>query len=277
MIFSHTWDDLVVHNPMLIEITRFRRRFLTLNGNNSIAAVIWSLIAVCYAGLILLVISVRSDADPMILVYIQTTLFSLAAPMTLHSSIAGERERRSWDLLLAAPITKAQIVVGKFIGALAAVGMGAAAFAIPIAICALSYGHTHYMSLWLGEAVSLSFTILVCATTLLFSARVKRSFMALGASLGTVFVGLVVIPALFAVLIGSGLPMYDDVLLYLHPFYVLTRVGGMDGSNTVLSAAWFGIPQIALYLVLSTIILGWSIQTLNFAENEVKFLPKAKP
>jgi ABC-type transport system involved in multi-copper enzyme maturation permease subunit len=261
---------------MLIEITRFRRRFLTPSGSNSAAAVVWVLVAICYLCLILLVLSAGKDLDPMILVVVQTGLFTIAAPMMLHSAIAGERERRSWDLLLAAPITKSQIVVGKFIGALAALGVGAAAFTIPVAIAALRYERTLWWNLWLAEALSLSFVILVCTVTLFFSARVKRSFMALGASLGSLFVGVVILPALIDVLLGPMARYVDDVVLYLHPFYVLERVMTTHHPDEYIPITWYGVPQVGVYLFFSVVVLSWTIQTLNFAENEVKFIPKGK-
>jgi ABC-type transport system involved in multi-copper enzyme maturation permease subunit len=283
MTLERTWTELVTKNPMLIEITRFRRRFLTMNGANALSGVIIGLITVCYMGLVTLVFCFRSDIDPMVIVATQAILTTLIAPTLLHSAVAGERERRSWDLLLAAPITKAQIVVGKYIGAIAALGAGTTMFMFPLAVCALSHPNTNYWNLALSELVSLSFSMLVAAISLFFSARVKRSFMALGATLGTLSLGLIVFPALVEVLVEAGgssgmRGFYNDTLFYLHPGFVLAKMS--EAPNTfhevTLPINWYGLPQILVYLGLSITMVAWAINTLNFAENEVKFIPKAK-
>src|SRR5471030_1873350 len=111
------WNDLIVHNPMLIEITRFRRRFLSPAAGGSVQGVLLVLALICYATIVLIVIENRQSISPIYLIMFETGLLTVLAPMLLYNSIAGERERRSWDLLLAAPITKSHIVVGKFIGA----------------------------------------------------------------------------------------------------------------------------------------------------------------
>ncbi len=282
MTLQRTWTELVSRNPMLIEIARFRRKFLSISGSNAVGGVILGLIAICYVGIVTLVVTFRTDIPPLALVAVQTIIFVLLAPTLLHSAIAGEREKRSWDLLLAAPITKAQIVVGKFIGALSAVGIGTAAFVFPIGITAFSYKDTNFWDLGLAEVICLSFTVLVCSITIFFSARVKRSFMALGATLGVLAVSLLVVPAMLGVLVTGGGGMgtfYQDTLMFLHPAFTLERI--MEASNQYSSLhtvqnSLYGIPQALIYLGLSAVIIGWSINTLNFAENEVKFIPKGK-
>jgi ABC-type transport system involved in multi-copper enzyme maturation permease subunit len=283
MTTQRTITELISKNPMLIEIARVRRRLLTFTGNSAVGGVLLALIGICYLGFVTLVITFRASIDPIDLVMVQSVLFILLAPTLLHSSIAGERERRSWDLLLAAPITKSQIVVGKFLGALSAIGIGTAFFVFPIGVTAIANSHTNFWDLGLAEAVCLSFTVLVCSITLFFSARVKTSFMALGATLGVLGVGLVVLPALMAALwsgTGTMANYYNDTLMYLHPMFVFSRIlmaaNETAGMVRMVPNAMFGIPQVLVYLGLSAVIVGWAINTLNFAENEVKFLPKAK-
>jgi ABC-type transport system involved in multi-copper enzyme maturation permease subunit len=283
MTAQRTFAELVSKNPMLIEIARVRRRLLTFTGNSAVGGVILALIGICYLGFVTLVITFRTSIDAIDIVIGQSVLFILLAPTLLHSAIAGERERRSWDLLLAAPITKSQIVIGKFVGALSAIAIGTAFFVFPIGVTALSNHNTNFYDLGLAEGVCLSFTVLVCSITLFFSARVKTSFMALGATLGVMGAGLVVLPALMASLwsgAGSMSGYYDDTLLYLHPMFVFSRIMTSavqyNGTIRVVPNGMFGIPQILVYLGLSAVLVGWAINTLNFAENEVKFLPKAK-
>jgi len=288
------WKELIVHNPMLIEITRFRRRYFTFTGANSVGGVVLGLILICYATLVLIVVENRNSISPIALITFQTGLLCLFAPMTLYQSIAGERERRSWDLLLAAPITKSQIVVGKFMGAIAALGIAVGMLQVPVLIAASSYEKSDWRNVVMADAVSVTFLMCVCSLTLLFSARVKRGLMALGATLGSLMTVLVVIPSIIGV--GSSDRHGSDVSLFLHPFYVLNRIGEVDeyysrarlmspSGATVLSygsspsdsyvqAFWWGWPQAFTYLGLAIVLLGWAANTLNFAENEVKFLPQ---
>jgi hypothetical protein len=111
------WNDLVVRNPMLIEIQRYRRRYLSFSGVHAVNSAVLALALLCYAGVVLLVCNFRGALSGIALIAAQTGLFVLFAPGMLYGTIAGERERRSWDLLLVAPISKAQIVMGKLIGA----------------------------------------------------------------------------------------------------------------------------------------------------------------
>jgi len=273
------WDNLVAHNPMLIEIQRFRRRFLTFSGNNAMNSAVLTLCLICYAGLVLFVISGAGNFPPIPIVVFQTGLFTFFAPGMLHGAVAGERERRSWDLLLVAPVSKAQIIAGKFIGALAALGIGAGLLGIPILIAAALYRQTNWYHLALSEMVSLSFIMAVCAFTILISARVKRPFMALGATLGSLAMGLLVLPMLIAAMIAGAGNSFTDAVLVFHPFYVLMKIYDGDSNayyrDTSAGALW-GLPQVAIYTVIGIILVVWAARTLNYAENEVRFLPGGK-
>jgi len=273
------WDNLVANNPMLIEIQRFRRRFLTFSGTNTMNSAVLALTLVCYAGLVLIVISGKGAIPPVAIVIFQTALFTFFAPGMLHGAIAGERERRSWDLLLVAPVSKAQIVAGKFIGALTALGTGAGLFGLPILVSAALYRHTNWYNLMLAELVSLSFTVAVCAFTILISARVKRPFMALGATLGTLSMGLIVLPILVGVLVAGSGVSFQDATLVFHPFYALMQIYSIDTNSfyreQTFKPVW-GWPQIMVYTGVGAILVVWAAKTLNFAENEVRFLPGGK-
>ena len=265
-------------NPMRIEISRFRRRFLGFGGTGLTSAVL-ALVLLCYVGLVMLVVNLRGDLPPIALVFFQTILFCFFGPAMLHGAIAGERERRSWDLLLVAPITKAQIVAGKFMGALAALGLGAAAMALPTVIAALGYRKTTLWDLLLAEGVSLSFCTLVCAWTIFLSARAKRPFMALGATLGSLALGLLVVPALFVSLAG-GDRFSSEIFLALNPFTALASLmhrgdgGSLYGDSAVVDPSMYGVPHILIYLFLTLAFLVYAEKTLDFAENDVRFLPK---
>jgi ABC-type transport system involved in multi-copper enzyme maturation permease subunit len=259
---------------MLVEIGRFRRRFFSTSGAAAMNGVLFVLLLICYAGLVMIVFSSRGDLDPVSIVMFQTIIFILIAPGMLYASIAGEREKRTWDLLLVAPITKAQVVVGKFIGALCGYGIILLAFLLPIFIAALYFDHVGWLDLLKAELVSVTFVVLLSSLTIFFSARSRRALMALGLVLGTLALFLLVLPILSTILVG---PEYVGVMNFMHPLFILTQLldGMRDQSvgapSTNIGVAW---PQIIGYLVLSAVFLLWAIKTLTFAENDVKFLPR---
>ena len=279
------WQELVTQNPMLIEIHRFRRRFLSFSGSSALNGIVLGLSIVCYLGLLMLVFSARGAIPPVALVMVQTFIFVLATPSMLYGAIAGEREKRTWDLLLVAPITQGQIVIGKFIGALFALGVGFALFLFPILVTAVEYemGYgsgtrgTNWWDLFLSELVSFSFIILVATTTLFFSARTRRGFMALGTVLAALAVFLLVIPILSTVMLPE--PLMVDFINFFHPFYVLVKLlatsessgSFIDGGG--MNAYSWGLPQVFGYFALSAVFIIWATRTLNFAENDVKFIP----
>jgi len=296
-MIKDTWNDLIIHNPMLIEVTRFRRRFLSASSAGSANGIILILCLICYATVVLVVIENRDSISPIALIGFETVLLSVLAPILLYNAIAGERERRSWDLLLAAPITKTQIVVGKFMGAMAALGVAVVLFQVPILISARSFERAHFVTVLNADFLSVTFLMFVCSLTILFSARVKRGLMALGATLGSLISVLIVLPAILAG--GNSDRHYTDVAFFLHPFIAFARLYEVDDylfsqAHSVVSVStltksftpatpsffegfvqpiWWGWPQALTYLALAIVCLGWASNTLNFAENEVKFLP----
>ncbi|CAN5430214.1 hypothetical protein BH11ARM2_BH11ARM2_08830 [soil metagenome] len=267
-------DDLITDNPMSIEITRFRRRFMTFSVPNSVNTAVALLVFALYAGLNLVVVNYAGDVDPQIVLFLQLFLFCVFAPSLLHGAVAGERERRSWDLLLAAPVTKAQIVVGKFLGAMAALAAFSAAMLLPLLIAGFSYRRFSPGGLMVGELLTQSFAMMLCAFTLLISARVRRPFVAMGIVVGTLALVLIVLPVLLSVVLGSD-PIGNDFLLYLHPFMALARVSDTNFHPDGIASGFYGVPQIFVYLLLTGVFLAWTINTLTFAENDVRFLPKS--
>jgi ABC-type transport system involved in multi-copper enzyme maturation permease subunit len=281
--------ELVTANPMLVEITRFRRRFFSFSTGNSMNSVIFTLCLIGYAIVVLFVMENAGSIAPIYVVMVQTGVLTILAPMMLYGSIASERERRSWDLLMAAPITKAQVVAGKFIGAMSALGIAVVMFLVPILIAASGVREDTFYGRGLGgisisnlinaEFVSITFLMAVCAMTILFSARVKRGLMALGATLGILSFRLVVVPVFLMPGAGSD-PMMGDVSMFFHPWYVMARLQSpmrstVMGTTVNLPPLW-GWIQSVVYFGMAIVLLGWAANTLHFAENEVRFLPQGE-
>ena len=285
------WRTNITANPMMVEVTRFRRKFFG-TGGSAVNGVIVAMSLLIYIGILALVWTYRQDANPILLIYLQTFLFTLLGPAMLHSSIAGERERRSWDFLLVAPVTHGQIVSGKLMGAAAAILACAAVLLLPIGIGALFYDRSHsyfgassngtssFMFLWnlaMAELVSISWGFAVSAMTLLFSARCKRGFVALGTVLAIMVAALIVWPILIsAAEVRSS--EAGGILNFFHPFWTLAQIesANTSPSEDILWERMYGVPQIVTYIGMTLIFLYWTEKTLRFADGEVKFLPKHK-
>lgn len=274
---KRTHHPLLAGNPMLVEIVRFRRKYFSFAGPNAFNRVVLGLIGCCYTGLVLLVVAGKGDIPPVPLLFLQTAAFVLFAPMILNNSIAGERERRSWDLLAAAPITHAQIIAGKFIGALSALALGAAGFLVPILVAWAMHGRTPLHAFLLAELVSISFGGFCCALTIFFSARVKRGFMALGASLGLLIMGLLVIPSFLAANSYGGSTAFSFLL---NPFWSLSELSTLGERYQMTRDFTFdpilnSIIYSGVYIGLTLTLLVWAEKTVHFPDNEVKFIPRS--
>src|SRR5437868_1944057 len=130
-----TFRELVIDNPLIIEFKRSVRRFFGVSKHSSVNAVVLVISCLLYGLLLLVTISNRSGMSPLIIIWVQTFIFCFVIPANLHGAIAGERERRSWDFLLVAPISNLQIVVGKLLSGLATVGTTVVLMLPPILIC----------------------------------------------------------------------------------------------------------------------------------------------
>ena len=291
------WRELVVENPMAIEVSRFRRRFLEGGRGKSLNTTILILSIVAYAGLLMAIASQAGDLPPGVLVYVQTLTFVLIAPALMYASVAGEREKRTWDLLIAAPITHAQIIAGKFLAGMAGIGVAFVLFLVPTIFTAITYKSGGMFESPYGsyqdsqvvmsgswallneELISITFALLVLAMTLLFSARCRRALMSLGIVLTALFLGLLAAPGLISVLSYGSRDAASQLLFFFHPFMAISRLedarhiygsGGLD----LVGPLWYGIPQAILYLALTAVFLGWAYKTVSFADKEVKFIPR---
>lgn len=272
------WRELVLDNPMLIEIKRFRRKFLSGGQNSGMHITALVLFGLCYIGLLMLIGSSNGSIPPSAIIMIQSGIMTLGAPAILNASIAGEREKRTWDLLLVAPITRSQILIGKFVGAMGILLIGVILFLVPVLLCAVSYREpVHPDRIFLAELDSICFAVLTCCVSLFFSARCRRPFVALGISLGVLLCGLVIYPAL----VGSAMMSSDftrDFSMILHPFYVQVMLANeyRYDSSSLLPPEFLSLLQCGIFLGLSWVVLMWTEKTLTFSDNEVKFLPKKR-
>lgn len=277
------YEELFTKNPMMAEVTRFRKRFLSFRGSSVAINGGIGIVLVCYALFAMACVYYRGDIDPLMLIAGFLILMLFAIPLLLHASIAGERERRSWDMLLVAPITHGQIVVGKFMGAFAGLLMAFGLYLIPVAIDALFNPNAQFDNFILACITTLAQGASLIALTILISSRVKRPLIALGVSIGVVMMYFIFGP----LFIGSLTSFVGNFLTgIVSPLSVIQRLEmdqyrNLDPDSSVftvqsLSKYSLVLSHLAYQLVMTSALLMWAIKTLVFADNEVKFIPRSK-
>ncbi len=292
------WRQLVSENPMSVEVGRFRRRFLEGTRSRNLNTTILVLALVAYASLMVVLSNMSGELSPNSLIFVQTGVFVLLAPTFMYSAIAGEREKRTWDLLLAAPVTHAQIAVGKFLAGLAGLGATLVLFILPTLFTSFTFDNErNYMVPDSGvplahgvsgtaafaneEFISITFGIMLLAATLLFSARCRRSLMSLSVMLISLFAGLLAFPALItSFAYADAGNAFMDVASFFHPFLAIEKIEELHRASVPQGMAFgliqpwgFGVLQGILYLALTAVFLVWACKTVNFADGEKKFMP----
>lgn len=215
-------------------------------------------------------------------------LLYLAVPPIFYNSVAGERERGSWELLRVAPVSTVQILVGKFVAGILVllplyIFIGGAAFLTSFDSSAPSYlfsGRNHVTALEvLASCLILgSLGFFIAALTIFLSARMKRPFSALMASYGILAILTILIPFVLSLTsVGDQFvtAQYWDLL----PFSQLSNlfyVGGdrYDGVGPPMAVHW--TIYCLLHCGAAFLLLAWAAFTLDFPDLNPKFLPKKK-
>ncbi|MGI8924618.1 MAG: ABC transporter permease [Fimbriimonadales bacterium] len=264
---------------MLIETKRFMRRFLSAHAmTNGIVVLIIGILLSMIVGLIYVYELNYIGASMAALL-----AFSLLVPIMLHGAVAGERERRSWDMLLVAPVTNSQIIAGKFIGAATAIGVIVLAFGTAIFISYFPNGDKFPTGTTILLVIA-SFAYFVAAFTLFVSTRSRRSMTALGIVYGCLFLGLVVLPALLATAGADD----SESAFYLNPYYAITQINmerydsfnvDFQGEGRVLGRNGYlvyGFVHVGVYLCLAAVCLYLATIALNSAGWEDPMLKRKK-
>lgn len=212
----------------------------------------------------------------------------LIIPTLTAGSIAGEKERQTYDLLLISTLSPAEIVLGKMAAQLAFAMLMIMAV-LPMAGLAFIFGGVSGVEL-LVALVGLCATALLYASEGMFwSTRMKTVQGAMTMAIGTVVLVLLIIPFLFTIisiifqsdweLTRHWAYIYGvGAMLSLHPFIALgisavalsqgeplftLRISGMQG-DLIVPSPWLVYTVFAL--VLSLVLIGISIMLVKPAE-----------
>jgi ABC-type transport system involved in multi-copper enzyme maturation permease subunit len=273
------WELLFTKNPMMAEVTRFRKRFLSIRGSSVAINGGIGIVLVLYALFAMVCVYYRGDIDPIILIVFFIGLMLFVIPLLLHASISGERERRSWDMLLVAPITHSQIIAGKFMGAFAGLAMGFGLYLIPVLIDAVFYPQTRFLTLFLSILTVLAQGASLIAMTLLISSRVKRPLIALAVSIGVVVIYFIFLPGLMSSVSSFAGSFITGIISPFEVLQRLSRSGDAYGNQSVIQGLDIFAVTVGHFMyqaIITITLLVWSTKTLVFADHEVKFISKKK-
>jgi ABC-2 type transport system permease protein len=289
-------------NPILVKELRSRMRgaraFVLLTIYLGILSVVTLLLYMAIAG--------TSTTDLNAGRYIGKTLFltiaavalvevCLITPALTAGSIAGEKERQSYDLLISSLLSPWQIVWGKLASALAFALLMVLAV-VPVMSLAFLFGGVTLAEVVIA-LIGLMVTAIFYATIGLFwSALMRSSLGATSFSLGSIALMLLGIPFLWVIftlifmrgtpsdLFASALFIYvGGAFISAHPFIALglteayltsgqnpffTTVDtsrGLGGAAIVVPSPW--IAYVLLSLIFSAILIFFSLRMLRPASS----------
>jgi ABC-2 type transport system permease protein len=123
-------------------------------------------------------------------------LICLLAPALTADLISGERERRTYELLLVTPLTGGQIVVGKLVAALGSLVL-LVVLALPLQTVAILLGGVGPEELLVGFAILVLTTLTYGCVGLYWSARLRSTRAAVALAYGTTVLGVLGLPLAF--------------------------------------------------------------------------------
>jgi Cu-processing system permease protein len=196
-------------------------------------------------------------------------LIPLIALLLGFDAVVGERERGSLDLLLALPITRGELLLGKYLGLAAALTLstlaGFAAVAVLMAGQLGANGLYHYLGFMLSSVLlGLAFLSLAVLMSVLARDRTRASGLAIALWFGFV---LVFDLLLLGALVASGGRVGGDVfayLLLLNPADVfrILNVFSLDDLRTLYGLASIVPPALASPWLMGGAMLGWIVAPL---------------
>lgn len=270
---------LFKNNPMLAEIRREKNKALAQHnwrGGQLAARVLLGIVYLFILGLLLLNID---WVEPVILMYVLLTLEMILVPAALYGTIAGEREKRSLDLLLVAPVTPGQIVIGKFgrgfvsiIGLTLAIGLPAFVVEVVWQVDG-SYGYSMYAGERNGIAgffVSLVFCLMaglaIGGLTMWISSKTRTSSAAILTTVGAIFLLVAVTPAI-ALTMQDIAPALSEFIVNMNPFVGLA--GAYSGETLSYSQqlpssfyTWIAMLAYGLATVLTLYLASENVREL---------------
>ena len=218
----------------------------------------------------------RLDVVTVSLASLTIFLVPLIALLLSHDAIAGEAERGTLLLLLAYPVSRSAVILGKFAGQLAIL---ATSTILGYGVAAVAVGWNLAAAAWAAFAAMIGASILLgavfLALGLLASTLVRQRSTAGGIAIG-LWLGFVLIydMAFLGLLVASGghalPPRLVDALLALNPadaYRLLTL--GAAGAGDLTGIGALSAHTALTPPILVAVLLAWTAAPLALAARAV--------
>lgn len=256
--------EIFSSNPLLLDLRRSVRRFFGVGRQGKLNLAVSTISALVYGLVLLISWTSREYVSPISYIVVLNVLLCLIVPAAMHGAIAGERERRSWDFLMVAPITNAQIIAGKFLSGLGLIALLTVLF-LPMMLISF-FGKSDFTFLRVAATlfVTLTYAIFLNAFSLYISSRAKRAFAANLSIYGFQFLGLIVYPVVVLILSQGA---SETWAFFLHPFMVNAALWQSDSGSSFRADSILltggGLIQSITYILMALALLGWTEATLR--------------
>jgi len=263
-----SFRSLFLENPMLIEFRRGVRRFFGVSKLGAVNGAVLVVSVLLYGLLLLIVAANREGMSPIAIVLFQTFLYCIIVPASLHGAIAGERERRTWEMLMVAPISNLKIIIGKLLGGVCTLFVVVILMLPPIIMSFAGDPESSFFKLVRAEMISIGFGIFLAAVSIFISSRSKRAYGAHLLIYTYLVVTLIVYPLFVEVAhAGGSAENGRSFWLYLHPFYAVLAVW----NPTSVSASPFyynGAFHFLVFVLIAVLLCAITIETLQVTDGE---------
>jgi Cu-processing system permease protein len=193
-------------------------------------------------------------------------LVPLIALILGYDAIVGEKERGSLELLLSMPITRFEILLGKFVGLSAALSIstviGFGAGMLPIAAQLTSHDVYHYLG-FAGSAVlmGMAFLSLSLLVSVLTADRIRASGVAIGLWFFFVLIFDLLLMGVLVLSQGNLGSAAFGALLMLNPADVfrLLNIFSSEQVQTMYGMATVVPENLTNPAALLAIMLGWIV------------------
>lgn len=226
----------------------------------------------------------------------QVSMAALAIPVMTASSISGEKERQTFDIMLTTCLSPMSIVFGKVFSSVVQIMLYVAA-SIPIMALAFVLGGLSWWTLFLFLIVIFVFAILAGSIGVFCSSISRKSIVSILLAFVSYFLVcfLTVLPVIITVFSTKGNDVYDSVvflllnpIVFLEEFFMLAMTGeslfsgelssGLGFFGTLLSHGplWCIISGICM-LGLSLLFMFLAAKRIDPLADKVRKIKKKQP
>lgn len=261
-----SFRDYTTANPLLLEAKRYGRRFVGLGREKGQIAYLY-LVGALYLLLVVLALAFHDAFSSFTIIAIQTGITCIVVPSVAQNAVAGEREKRTWDLLVVAPISRAQIVIGKYLSIVLVLAV-MEAFFLPLAVICFDPMAETKSGVVFAECISIGFGVMLAALSTYISSITTRSLACQSMTYAATFFWMIAVPMLVAAVsvADQALP---KAFMWAHPFVTMFYFSNQHGQDLFNGAKeMYNVPytwwfQAGFYLLFSAFFVFLAVGGAN--------------